>query len=189
MSKTAIDDVFRHATKTNTPRSINAYLGLPEDWPVIDRLKHAVILMPSAADIRRAKRQDPRACALHNCAVRTLGVPNAAIGAMYAYIPMRDAKGRPYIARLRATRTTANAIEHFDKTGEMPAGGFIFTPVTKTHTLEYKRKYDRSYLHNLSPRDADERRANHRAASTKHRRKKPQRSIPRVFTEEERASD
>jgi hypothetical protein len=189
MSKTAIDDVFKHATKTNTPRSINTYLGVPEDWPVIDRLKHAVILMPSAADIRRAKRQDPRACALHNCAVRTLGVPNCAIGAMYAYIPMRDARGRPYIARLRATSLTRRAIEHFDKTGEMPAGGFIFTPVAKTKSLEHIRKYDRGYVVNLSPRDADRRRAANKAAKAKHYRKKPERSIPRVFTEEERASD
>ncbi|HEX3523925.1 MAG TPA: hypothetical protein VHT52_17795 [Stellaceae bacterium] len=177
--------MFRYATKTNTKRSINAYLGVPEDWPIVDRLKHAVILLPSATDIRRAKKQDPRACALHNCAVRTLGIPNAAIGAQYAYIPMRDAKGRPYIARLRATRTTAKAIDHFDATGEMPAGGFIFTPVAKTKTLEHIRKYDRGYVVNLNPRDADKRRASNNKAKAKYRRK-PKRAIPRVFTEEEK---
>lgn len=180
MARNSVDDPLANGIKHRTQRSINDYLGLPESWPIVEKITHAIVLMPTAGDIRRAKRQDPRACALHNACCRSLDVPNCAIGADYCYIPQKDSKGRPYIARMQASVATKAAILHFDKTGEMPEGGFVFTPVPQSRRLESLRKYERSY----GGRRRAETPAEAKARKAKARRQ-PQRKIPRCFTEEE----
>lgn len=80
-------------------QTVQEYLGVPATWPVVEKIKHEIVLMPNAKDVRSAKRHDPMGCALHNAACRTYDVPNAAIGGRWAYIPQRDGKGKPYIAR------------------------------------------------------------------------------------------
>ncbi len=122
-------------------QSIQKYLGVPETWPVVEKIKHEIILMPSKEDIKTAKRKDPQACALHNAACRMFGIPNAAIGAKSAYIPQRDAKGKYYIARVRPTGATARAIRNFDKTGKMPVGGFHFVAMPPSSHFKRKRAY------------------------------------------------
>jgi hypothetical protein len=171
---------------------VQEYLGVPESWPVVEKIAHGIVLFPNAQDIRRAKKSDPRCCALHNAACRMMDIPNCAIGAHYAYIVQRDPKGRPFIARMQATRATQAAIRQFDLTGDMPAGGFAFVPIPPSDHLEHKRQYSRAYAANKPPRS----RENAAAASRKYRAAKKAnpsragrrigtRAIPRTFTENE----
>ena len=123
-------------------QSVQEYLGVPASWPVREKIKHEIILFPSKQDIKTAKRRDPMGCALHNAACRMFDIPNAMIGDRFCYIPQRDEKGKPYIARVQATGSTQRAIRHFDKTGEMPEGGFRFIGIGKSRRLASKRKYN-----------------------------------------------
>lgn len=124
-------------------KSINKYLNLPDNWPVKDNFKQSIILMPIKSDITKAKKTDPTHCALANAACRMFHVPNCAIGGRIAYIPQKDEKGRFYIGRFAARPKTQAAIKRFDRTGKMPEGGFIFTPVAPSNRLGAKRKYYR----------------------------------------------
>lgn len=124
-------------------QSIQQYLGLPENWKIKENIKHEIILMPSRQDVSRAKQRDPKGCALRNTACRIFGVPNAAIGGRWAYIPQRDGKGGYYIARMQATKPTQRAIQEFDTKGTIPAAGFRFIPVSPYGKLEAKRLYMR----------------------------------------------
>ena len=155
--------------------SIHEYLGLPKSWPIKENIKHEIVLMPIEADFRGAKAGEPMACALHNAACRVFHIPNCAIGGRNAYIPQRDAKGKHYIARVRATVATQKAIAKFDKTGKIPEAGFRFIPLGKNETFKAKRNYMKKYYagevgHNAKPKPA--------AGVKKHRRKAPTRMIP-----------
>lgn len=173
--KTRKDDLIIAPVKVNTKHSIQEYLGVPEDWPIVERIKFNIILLPNRDDIRKAKPHDPRACALHNAACRTFGVPNAAIGADIAYIPQRDARGRPFIARVAPTAQTAKAIREFDKTGRMPEGGFSFIPLSKSRHLKAQRDYRANYIAQ----------GRHKSARGTSKRRTPERQIPRTFYEKE----
>jgi hypothetical protein len=124
-------------------KSIHKYLGLPDNWPIKDNLKHSIVLMPNAKDIRTAKKSDPAACALHNAACRQLEISNCAIGGRIAYIPQKDEKGNWYIGRFAAPPKTMAAIKRFDRRGEIPEGGFRFKPVSESNRLDHKRRYNR----------------------------------------------
>ena len=125
--------------------TIHEYLGVPKTWPVKENIKHEIVLMPNAKDIKTAKKKEPRACALHNAACRTFEIPNCAIGGRIAYIPQRDAKGKMYIARVQANAETQRAIKRFDRTGKMPTGGFTFIPLADGLTFKSKRTYMRKW--------------------------------------------
>lgn len=155
--------------------TINEYLGVPETWPVVEKIKHQIVLMPNKQDIKKAKRQDPRACALHNAACRMFDVPNCAIGGRWAYIPQRDAKGKMYIARMQASGETQDAIQHFDKTGEIPEGGFRFRPIARSHYYKAKNAYNKKWQAGEVGNTGQERKI------TK-RRRPPTRAIPRHLT-------
>lgn len=133
--------------------TVQQYLGLPTDWPVVEKVKHEIVLMPNAADIKTATKGDPRACALHNAACRVFDVPNCAIGGRWAYIPQRDKTGKHYIARVQAPKETQDAIHHFDKTGEMPTGGFRFIPIAKSHRYKAKNAYNKKHRKVATPAD------------------------------------
>lgn len=122
-------------------KTIHDYLGVPKTWPIVEKIKHKIVLMPSKEDVKTADKKDPLKCALHNTACRVFNIPNCAIGGRWAYIPQRDAKGKFYIARMQATVHTQKAINKFDKTGEMPEAGFTFVPIAKSHFYKAKRKY------------------------------------------------
>lgn len=126
-------------------QTIQEYLGVPASWKVKENIKHAIVLMPSKMDIRRGKKMDPQACALHNAACRTYDLPNCAIGGQTALIPQKDEKGKWYIARVKATAATQRAIRHFDETGKIPEGGFVFAALPKAHRLKPMRKYAADY--------------------------------------------
>ena len=138
--------------------TIQEYLEVPADWPVVEKIKHDIVLMPNRRDIKMARQHDPVGCALHNAACRIFDVPNAAIGGRWAYIPQRNAKGKYYIARMQATRETQRAIRKFDRTGEMPEGGFVFAPIAPSHQFKKKAAYNRKWNagevgHKDAPRD------------------------------------
>ena len=137
-------------------QTIQEYLGVPGEWEVREKLRHEIVLHPNRDDIRKAKVRDPLACALHNAACRMYDIPNCAIGGRWAYIPQRDVKGRYYIARMQAPLETQAAIKKFDRTGEMPEGGFRFTPIAKTHRYAVKNAYQRARTKELRKREADE---------------------------------
>jgi len=118
--------------------SVQEYLGVPESWPVVEKIKHEIVLMPNKQDVRRARRQDPRACALHNAACRVFDIPNCAIGGRWAYIPQRNTKGKFYIARMQATGETQRALRHFDRTGKMPEAGFRLFQSLQAITIRKK---------------------------------------------------
>lgn len=124
-------------------QSIQEYLGLPKSWPVKEKIKHAIMILPNEKDIKSANKKDPQACALHHAACRLFNVPNAAIGGRWAYIPQRDERGNPYIARMQAPPKTQAAIKKFDRTGVMPEGGFKFVPLNPSQMYLYKRRYMR----------------------------------------------
>lgn len=126
-------------------QSIQEYLGVPKSWPIREKLRHEIVLMPSKADIRNSDRRDPLACALHNTACRVYGIPNCAIGGRWAYIPQRDEDGKYYIARMQATAHTQRAIRAYDRTGTMPEGGFRFIPLAESHFYANKKKYMRKW--------------------------------------------
>lgn len=156
-------------------QTVQEYLGVPKTWPVKENIKHRIVLAPSKTDIRKAKRLDPQACALHNAACRMYGIPNCAIGSNYAYIPQRDERGKYYIARVQATSETKRAIKKFDKTGEMPEGGFIFAPVTRTQTVAAMTKYRKKWHKGLVGN-----KANPRKIKVKRRKiMAPHRAMPR----------
>jgi hypothetical protein len=125
--------------------TIQEYLGVPSDWKVKENIRHEIVLMPNARDIKTAKCREPTGCALHNAACRTFDIPNCAIGGRWAYIPQRDAKGKPYIARVQATVATRRAIKAFDETGEMPEAGFRFIPIAPCQTARAKNRYNAVY--------------------------------------------
>lgn len=175
--RVAIDDPLRETIQLNTARSIQDYLGVPEHWPVVEKIGYSIVLMPNAADIKTAVRQDPRACALHNAACRQMNIPSCAIGARYAYIPQRDAKGRPFIARMQTTQATHDAILKFDRTGKMPEGGFIFQPVAPAKRLAYVRKYEEKWSPRRTPQPNTGRVSKRRA---------PLRAIPHAFSEKDK---
>jgi hypothetical protein len=161
--------------------TVQEYLRVPDDWPVREKIRHEIVLMPNKEDIRTAKQKDPRACALHNCACRVFDIPNCAIGGRWAYIPQRDAKGRPYIARMQAPAETQRAIKHFDKTSEMPEGGFRFIPIAESHTYKRKNAY---YASRIVKQRLDKITGSARKKRVvKRRMKKPDRAIPRTFAE------
>lgn len=122
--------------------SIQEYLGVPKSWKMVEKVRHEIVLMPNKEDIKTAKRHDPLGCALHNAACRVFGIPNCAIGGRWAYIPQRDHKGKPYIAKMQATSETQRAIEAFDKTGTMPPFGFRFIPIAPSHFTKQKAVYN-----------------------------------------------
>lgn len=131
--------------------TIHDYLHVPKTWPVVEKIKHEIVLFPNKADAKKAKRKDPLACALHNAACRMFDIPNCAIGGRWAYIPQKDAKGKFYIARVQATQETQRAIRNFDRTGTMPLGGFRFIAIAPSHTYKKKDAYNKkraSLLHN-----------------------------------------
>jgi hypothetical protein len=157
--------------------TVQEYLSVPAEWPVVEKLKHEIFLMPNKQDIKTAKPNDPRACALHNAACRIFDIPNCAIGGRWAYIPQRDAKGKPYIARMQAPAETRRAIRHFDKTGEMPVGGFRFIPIAESHTYKRKAAYHkRRELDKIIAGTSKKRKITRRM-------RKPDRAIPRTFAE------
>lgn len=125
-------------------QTIQQYLGVPPEWPVKEKIKHEIVLMPNKQDIKTADRQNPLGCALHNAACRVYGIPNAAIGGRWAYIPQRDSKGNYYIARMQATPATQAALREFDNTGTMPESGFRFVPITPSHRYKAKAAYGRA---------------------------------------------
>lgn len=138
-------------------KSIQEYLGVPKSWHVRENVKHKIVLMPNEQDLKKADPKNPMGCALHNAACRIFGIPNAAIGGRWAYIPQRDQKGRYYIARMQATVKTQIAIQLFDKNGKMPKYGFEFRPIAQSHTFAYKRRYQKAWQkglvgHNRKPR-------------------------------------
>jgi hypothetical protein len=149
--------------------------SVPADWPVKENLKHEIVLMPNARDIKTAKKQDPRACALHNAACRMFDIPNCAIGGRWAYIPQRDKTGKHYIARMQAPIETRKAIQHFDKTGEMPEGGFRFVPIAPSHRYKAKNSY------NKSVRTGDHIPTSGKKRKISKKRLPPMRAIPRTF--------
>lgn len=125
--------------------SIQKYLGVPKSWPIKEDIKHRIVVMPNAADVKAADRHDPCGCALSKAACRLFDVPAAAIGGRIAYIPQRDANGKPYIARVRAASATRVAIRRFDQTGTMPKYGFVFVPLAPSDLIKYKRTYMRKW--------------------------------------------
>src|SRR6267378_5215365 len=125
--------------------TIQKYLKVPASWPVKEAIKHEIVLMPNARDIKTADKKDPTGCALHNAACRVYNIPNCAIGGRWAYIPQRDSKGKYYIARVQATAQTQKAIKKFDRTGTMPEGGFRFTPLAPSHRYKYKNEYNKTW--------------------------------------------
>jgi hypothetical protein len=129
-------------------QTVQQYLNVPEEWKVKENIKHSIILTPNKEDIRKAKRRDPQACALHNAACRMFGIPNCAIGGRWAYIPQKDEKGKFYIARMQAPVKTRAAIRKFDETGKMPEGGFVFAPIAESHTYKRKKVYNATYQYN-----------------------------------------
>ena len=128
--------------------TVQDYLGVPNSWKIVENIKHEIMLMPNKADIKFAKKKDPRGCALHNAACRVYEIPNCAIGGRIAYIPQRDAKGKPYIARVEATDETQRAIRTFDRTGKIPEGGFRFRPIAPSQGMKVRAKYMRERYHN-----------------------------------------
>jgi hypothetical protein len=72
-------------------------------------------------------------------------IPNCAIGGRFAYIPQRDARGRFYIARMEAPVETQRATKLFDKTKEMPEGGFRFVPVSPSQRVAAKKVYKKKW--------------------------------------------
>lgn len=157
--------------------TVQEYLGVPSEWPVKEKLKHEIVLTPNKQDIKTAKRQDPRACALHNAACRMFDIPNCAIGGRWAYIPQRDAKGNHYIARMQAPTETREAIQKFDKTGEMPAGGFRFVPIAPSHQYKAKNSYNRAVRTGEHVTNASKKR------KVTKKRLPPMRAIPRTFAD------
>lgn len=137
-------------------QSIQSYLGLPDTWKIKENMRHEILLIPSKADVANARQKDPKGCALRNAACRIFGVPNAAIGGRWAYIPQRDDKGRMYIARMQASGPTQRAIKQFDEKGVLPIAGFHFIPVTKNQSSHehklYMRKYHAGKVGHNSPR-------------------------------------
>jgi len=154
--------------------TVQEYLGVPESWPVKEKIKQTIVLMPNKQDIKTAKRQDPRACALHNAACRMFDIPNCAIGGRWAYIPQRDKTGKYYIARMQAAAETRKAIHKFDKTGEMPEGGFRFVPIALSHTYKRKNAYNKKW-------HAGEVGGTGKKRKIAKRRIAPLRAIPRTF--------
>lgn len=125
--------------------TVQEYLGVPKSWKIKEDIKHSIVLMPSKRDIQKAKKLDPRACALHNAACRMFDIPNCAIGGRFAYIPQRDEKGNYYIARVEAPDTTRAAIHAFDKTGKIPLGGFVFYPICQSQRYKAKSSYNAAW--------------------------------------------
>ena len=156
--------------------TIQEYLGVPPNWPVVEKIKHEIVLLPSASDIKRGKRNNPRACALHNAACRMFDIPNCAIGGRWAYIPQRDHRGKYYIARMQATEATQRAIQKFDRTGVIPVGGFHFRPIAPSHRYEVKNAYQAERRQSLKS-------GAHKKRKMTKRRKAPTRAIPRSFAE------
>jgi hypothetical protein len=164
--------------------TIHDYLNLPVDWPVKENIKHEIVLFPNTRDIKKAKKSDPQACALHNAACRMFDIPNCAIGGNYAYIPQRDAKGKYYIARVASTAETRKAIKVFDKTGKMPEGGFHFVPLTASTKLDEKKKYFKKWAKGevgVKNNPAAKASGGKKKKMTKQRRIVPLRSMPRSF--------
>ncbi len=152
-------------------QTINEYLNVSSTWPIKEKIKHEIVLMPTKNDIKSAIKGEPMACALHNAACRMYDIPNCAIGGRWAYIPQRDNKGKMYIARMQATKETQQAIIEFDKTGEMPEAGFRFIPIAPSHRFAVKRAYNKQWI------------ANPDAKPRKHQKhRKSSRCIPRTVT-------
>ena len=124
-------------------QTIQQYLEVPANWPIKENIKHEILIMPNANDIKTANKKNPKSCALANAACRLFNVPHAAIGGRWAYIPQRDSNGKHYIARMQTSSATERAIRKFDETGEMPENGFKFIPIRPSHTYKRKRAYQK----------------------------------------------
>lgn len=82
--------------------------------------------------------KDPWNCAIANSARETAGAIAAMIGATVAYIVLRI-NGETIACRFSVPSKTRAAIEHFDRTGEMPAEGFRFLPIAPSNRSDSKR--------------------------------------------------
>lgn len=125
--------------------AIQEFLGVPPTWPIKENVKHKIVVMPNKADVNNADKKDLCGCALAKAVCRIYNVPAAAIGGRIAYIPQRDENGKPYIARVRASRVTQAAIRQFDKSGTMPKAGFVFLPLSPCDLVKRKRDYMRRW--------------------------------------------
>lgn len=116
------------------------------EWSARDGSVHELIdlqkglqlaLLPGDEDKTGAVPTDPENCVLARCASRLSGLPSM-VGRDVAYIPATIG-GRQAMWRCKVPKPTRDALEHYDKTGEFPEGGFVFRGISPSQELDSKR--------------------------------------------------
>ena len=78
---------------------------------------------------------------------------------------------------MQAPEETRKAIQKFDKTGEMPEGGFRFVPIALSHRYKNKNNYNKSVRTGEHVPNAGKKR------KVTKKRLPPMRAIPKRFQE------
>jgi hypothetical protein len=100
-----------------------------------------IIVRPE--DVVGAKKKDWQNCAFAKACKRLYGSTKVAFFHCVAYIELKDEKGKAWVERYQMPRTMREKVEHFDKTGEMPEGGFTLKAVGESYKLDSKAAVDR----------------------------------------------
>jgi hypothetical protein len=113
-----------------------------EGLPVIDA-KEPLRVFVNESDIKKARPQNPKQCVYAQACKRLFGARTVVFLRTTAYVDLPNEKGNRFVNRFTLHRTTGEAIQHFDKTGEAHPGGFLLSPPRPSRTLDGQRDISR----------------------------------------------
>jgi hypothetical protein len=115
-----------------------------EGLPVVDA-KDNLRVFVTAADIRKAKPQDPEHCVYAEACRRLFGATKIVFLRTKAYVDLPDETGRRFVNRFEIGRDVREKIIHFDQTGEGAEGGFLLSRPAPSQKLDAQREYGRNW--------------------------------------------
>lgn len=114
------------------------YQRMFQGMPVRDA-KEAIRVQPDSMDIKLAKRGDPNHCAYAECLRRQWKTDNVWIFKRTAYMQVLDEHGLPVVERFTIGNGGQKYIQDFDNGKPVKPAGFVLSPPSLSHTLDYQR--------------------------------------------------
>ena len=107
---------------------------------VVDATADLMVFV-TARDVTCAAPKDPCECAIAKAVKRAAGgAASAEVWRSFAYVKATNEDGELVWLRYRLSARTRARVEHFDKTGEAPAGAYMLKAPTLTQTLDYRAR-------------------------------------------------
>lgn len=100
-----------------------------------------LIIQPSQADIKQAKRNDPRHCIFANACSRMYGSKSVLFFKRYSYVDMLNEKGERVVYRFENSPELQKCIEEFDEKNLAKEGAFMLRRPAKSRKLGSRKHY------------------------------------------------